>query len=209
MMLELKNISKKFKNEQILENINVKFKKNKIYAIVGRNGSGKSVLLKIICGMYSPTTGEVLFDGEDYIKKYGVPKNTRASIEKPDFISELSGFENLNLLARIQNKITKQEILESLEKVNLIEEKDKLFSKYSQGMKQKLAFAQVIMELPEIMIFDEPFNGMDDESTKKLRNELVNLKKDRIIIIATHYNEDIKDIADEVYKIENKKIWKL
>lgn len=209
MMLELKNISKKFKNEQILENINVKFKKNKIYAIVGRNGSGKSVLLKIICGMYSPTTGEVLFDGEDYIKKYGVPKNTRASIEKPDFISELSGFENLNLLARIQNKITKQEILESLEKVNLIEEKDKLFSKYSQGMKQKLAFAQVIMELPEIMIFDEPFNGMDDESTKKLRSELVNLKKDRIIIIATHYNEDIKDIADEVYKIENKKIWKL
>ena len=159
--------------------------------------------------MYSPTTGEVLFDGEDYIKKYGVPKNTRASIEKPDFISELSGFENLNLLARIQNKITKQEILESLEKVNLIEEKDKLFSKYSQGMKQKLAFAQVIMELPEIMIFDEPFNGMDDESTKKLRSELVNLKKDRIIIIATHYNEDIKDIADEVYKIENKKIWKL
>jgi len=208
MKLEVKNLSKKFKNEFVLENVNLSFEENNIYGLIGKNGSGKSVFLKMICGLYKPTTGQILFDGEDYISKNGYPKDTRATIEKPDFIADLSGFDNLKLLAKIQNKIGDKEIEEALRSVNLYEERNKKFHKYSQGMKQKLAIAQVLMEDPKIIILDEPFNGIEEESAQKLRLLLKKIKKDKIIIIATHYKEDLENIVDEIYKVENGKICK-
>lgn len=208
MKLEVKNLSKKFKNEFVLENVNLSFEENNIYGLIGKNGSGKSVFLKMICGLYKPTTGQILFDGEDYISKNGYPKDTRATIEKPDFIADLSGFDNLKLLAKIQNKIGDKEIEEVLRSVNLYEERNKTFHKYSQGMKQKLAIAQVLMEDPKIIILDEPFNGIEEESAQKLRLLLKKIKKDKIIIIATHYKEDLENIVDEIYKVENGKICK-
>ena len=161
MKIELKNVSKKYKDVTVLSDINVVFESGKIYGFIGRNGSGKSVLLKMICSFYTPTTGEILFDGENIIKEKKFPPSTRALIEKPNFIPDLTGYENLELLASIQNKIGKEEILKSLDDVNLIAEKDKKYSKYSLGMKQKLGIAQVIMEDPKIMILDEPFNGIE------------------------------------------------
>jgi len=208
MKIEVKNLSKKFKNEVVLENINLCFEENHIYGLIGKNGSGKSVFLKMLCGLYKPTSGEILFDGENCILKNSFPKDTRAIIEKPEFIPDLSGFENLKLLAQIQNKISDKEINDTLKLVNLYEERNKKFYKYSQGMKQKLGLAQVLMENPKIMILDEPFNGIEEESSNKLRNLLKEIKKDKIIIIASHYKEDLENIVDEIYKVENKGICK-
>ena len=111
MKIEIKNVSKEFKGIEILHDLNATFESGKIYGLIGRNGSGKSVFLKMLCGFYKPSSGEILFDGVNYIKENTFPKDTRALIEKPDFISDLSGYENLELLAKIQNRIGKEEIL--------------------------------------------------------------------------------------------------
>ena len=209
MKIELKNVSKKYKDVTVLSDINVVFESGKIYGFIGRNGSGKSVLLKMICSFYTPTTGEILFDGENIIKEKKFPPSTRALIEKPNFIPDLTGYENLELLASIQNKIGKEEILKSLDDVNLIAEKDKKYSKYSLGMKQKLGIAQVIMEDPKIMILDEPFNGIEEKTDDKLRELLKSeAKKDKIIIIASHIKEDIENLCDVIYKFDEGKMEK-
>lgn len=197
MKIVIKNINKKFKNNIVLDDINMELESGKIYGLCGRNGSGKSVLLKIICGFYYPTSGEVLFDGINYSSNNTYPKDLRALIEKPSFLPNLSGFENLKLLASIQNKIGDKEILETLKKVNLFDEKDKPFKEYSLGMKQKLGIAQVLMEEPKIMILDEPFNGIEEQSVNKIKKVLEEEKeKDKLIIMSSHIKEDIEALAD-------------
>lgn len=204
MEIVVKNVSKKFKKVTILENINMKFESGKIYGIVGRNGSGKSVFLKILCSFYKPTTGEVLFDNVNYSSNNSFPKSTRALIEKPTFFPDLTGFENLKLLASIQNKIGDDEINSTLEMVNLSNDKDKKYSEYSLGTKQKLAIAQVLMENTDVMIFDELFNGIEDDTVDKIRNILLELKnQNKIIIVTSHIKEDIDILSDEVYKFNN------
>lgn len=204
MKIQINHVSKKFKNTVILEDINVEFESGKIYGLVGRNGSGKSVFLKMICGFYTPTSGEILFDGRNIIKEQSYPPSTRALIEHPNFLPDLSGYDNLELLAQIQNKITKEEIEKALEDVNLIAEKDKKYSKYSLGMKQKLGIAQVLMEDPSVIILDEPFNGIEEESVTKIKKLLLEeKKKGKIIIIASHIKEDIVELSDKVYKFDN------
>lgn len=210
MRIDVKNVTKAFKQITILENINMTFESGKIYGLIGRNGSGKSVFLKMLCGFYSPTNGEILFDNINCIKQKLFPPNTRALIEKPDFISDLTGYENLELLAKIQNKIGKDEIIDALKKVNLLEDMDKKFGKYSLGMKQKLGIAQVLMENPEVMILDEPFNSIEDDTVDTLRNLLIEEKKrGKIIILATHIKADISKIVDELYKFDKKNVIKL
>lgn len=207
MKIELKNISKKYKDVTVLNDVNAVFESGKIYGFIGRNGSGKSVLLKMICSFYTPTTGEILFDGKNIIKENKFPPSTRALIEKPNFIPDLTGYENLELLASIQNKIGKEEILKSLDDVNLTSEKDKKYSKYSLGMKQKLGIAQVLMEDPKIIILDEPFNGIEEKTADKLRELLKNeVKKDKIIIIASHIKEDIENLCDVIYRFDEGKM---
>ena len=204
MIIEVKNVSKSFKGIPVLNNVNLKFQSGKIYSLVGSNGSGKSVLLKLLCGFYEPTEGEILQDGVNYIKEKKFPMDTRCLIEKPCFLPELSGFKNLKLLASIQNKIFDSDILNALEIVNLIKDKDKKYGKYSLGMKQKLGIAQVLMEDPTVLILDEPFNGIEKESAKVLRKHLKELaKKDKIIIIASHIEDDIHGFADEIYEFDN------
>lgn len=203
MIVKLKDITKSFKNNIVLQKINLELKPGKIYGIVGRNGSGKTVLLKIICGIMETDSGEVLFDNENYLKKYGIPKSTRALIENPDMINELTGFENLKLIASIQKTISDKEIYDVLELVGLEGEENKKYKEYSLGMKQKLGIAQVIMEDADLLIFDEPFNGLDDKSTKKMRNLMKELKKkNKIVIISTHIKEDIDNLIDELYRID-------
>lgn len=207
MKIEVKNLSKEFKKILILDNISVTFEKGKIYGLIGKNGSGKSVFLKILCALYEPTNGEVLYDETNIFKEEKIPSNTRALIESPNFIEELTGYENLEMLANIQNKIGRHEIEEALRKVNLYEEKDKKYSKYSLGMKQKLGIAQVLMEDPEVMILDEPFNGIEEETAVKLRGILKEeRKKGKIIILASHIKEDIENLADVIYKFDGGKI---
>ena len=210
MQIIVKDVSKKFKKVTVLNNINMTFESGKIYGLVGRNGSGKSVFLKILCSFYKPNTGEVLFDNINYSSNNSFPPDTRALIEKPTFFPDLTGFENLKLLANIQNKIGDDEINKSLELVNLINEKDKKYKEYSLGMKQKLGIAQVLMENPDVMIFDELFNGIEDNTVDKIRNILLELKnQNKIIIVTSHIKEDIDILSDEVYKFDNGSVEKI
>ena len=204
MKLEIKNLSKKFKDVYVLKDINLTFESGKIYGFTGRNGSGKSVLLKIICGFYTPTSGEVLLDNYNYILNNDFPKSTRCLIEKPNFLPDLTGYENLKLLASIENKIGDKEIMDTIEKLNLKEEINKKYSKYSLGTKQKLGIAQVLMEDPELIVLDEPLNGIENDTAKEVRKILnEEKKKDKIIIVASHIKEDIDTLADVVYNIDN------
>ena len=204
MEIAVKNLTKSFKGIKILNNVNITFKSKKIIALVGRNGSGKSVLLKLLCGLYLPTEGEILFDNINYNLNDEYPPNTRALIEKPTFLDELTGFENLKLLSKIQNLIRDKEINEALKIVNLYDDKDKKFKHYSLGMKQKLGIAQVIMENPDVMIFDEPFNGIEKRTAEKLRKYLKEKKEEgKLIIIATHIKEDVEELADLVYEVDD------
>ena len=203
MKVKLENICKSFKNNNLLENINIEFEPGKIYGIIGKNGSGKSVLLKIICGFYNPDSGRVLFDNNCINLEKSFAPSTRALIAHPNFLPTLSGLDNLKLLASIQNVIGEDEIIVTLKKVNLFEERNKKYSKYSLGMKQKLGIAQVLMEDPDVEIFDEPFNGIDDESIEMIRTVLNEEKKrNKVIILATHLKNDIEELCDEVYKID-------
>ena len=209
MKFEIKNLTKKFKDVTIIDDVSITFNSGKIYGIVGRNGSGKSVFLKILCSFYNPTSGTILQDGFDYISNNSFPKNTRALIEKPDFVSELSGYENLKLLASIENKIGDEEIEKVLKDVNLYEEKDKKYHKYSLGMKQKLGIAQVLIENPDVLILDEAFNGIEESSVKKIKKILIEeKKKGKLIIITSHIKEDIMELSDEIYEFNEGKLKK-
>jgi len=204
MIIKIENVTKKFKNNVILKDVSLTLESGVIYGLIGRNGSGKSVFLKLLCAFYEPTQGEILFDDVNVIKNRSFPKNTRALIEKPNFLPDLSGYENLKILADIQKKIGEREIEDALKIVNLYEEKDKKYAVYSLGMKQKLGLAQVFMEDPQIIILDEPFNGIENKTAEKLRKYLLEeRKRGKLIIIATHIKDDIKKLADCVYQFDD------
>ena len=203
MKIEVKGVTKKFNDEEVLKNINMILNDGKIYGFIGKNGSGKSVLLKIICGFYKPTSGEVLINDVCYNKNDIYVPDLRALIEKPNFFDNLTGFENLKLLSDIQNTITDSDIISTLEDVNLSEVKDKKFHQYSLGMKQKLGIAQVLMEDSKILIFDEPFNGVDNESVSKISKIIKEKKNNRIIIITSHYLDEINKLCDVIYEFDN------
>lgn len=208
MKVEIKNLSKSFKNNKVISDVFLTFEDGNIYGLYGRNGSGKSVFLKLLCGFYLPTTGTILFDNINYNDRLDYPSFLRALIEKPSFFPDLSGFENLQLLANIQQKITSNDIIKALDIVNLIDEKDKNYSKYSLGMKQKLGIAQAIMEDPKILILDEPFNGIEEKTVQKLIKYLISEKeKGKIIIISTHIKEDLNKLADIIYYFDEGKIY--
>lgn len=209
MKIEVKNVRKDFKKINVLHDLNITFESGKIYGLIGRNGSGKSVFLKMICGFYEPTEGEILFDGVNIIKEKTFPSNTRALIEKPCFLPDLTGLENLQLLASIQKKINSDDINKTLKDVNLYDERNKKYSQYSLGMKQKLGIAQVLMENPDVIILDEPFNGIENSTADKLRKLLLNEKKNgKIIIVASHIKEDIEILVDELYEFDGGTITK-
>lgn len=199
----IKNVSKSFDGIEVLHDVNLDLEEGKIYGFIGRNGSGKSVLFKIICGLYYPTSGSVLVDGVDIHKNDVFPNDMRVLIEKPNFLPNLTGLENLKLLASIQNKITEEDIILILDKLNLKKDMNKLYHKYSLGMKQKLAVAQVFMENPKMMIFDEPFNGIEEKTVEVIKKILLEEKKNgKIILISSHIKEDIEELADTIYFVD-------
>ena len=204
MKIELSNIKKDFKNVNVLHDINYIFESGKIYGLSGRNGSGKTVLLKILCGLIKPTTGHITIDGTEVNINNVYKFNIGALIENPKFLPDLTGLENLKVLAEIKNEIDDEKIVEVLKKVNLYEEKDKKYNKYSLGMKQKLGIAQAIMEDQKIILLDEPFSGIEEISVKKIKEFLKEeVKKDKIIIISSHIREDILELANEILYFDN------
>lgn len=192
-MIVLKNITKKIKNNIVLEDINLELKEGNIYVLFGRNGSGKTMLLRLIAKLILPTSGEFKNDSD----------NIGCMIEKPNFLPYLTGYENLKLLKDINNKVADDRINYYLKEFNLYSEKDKKYSEYSLGMKQKLGIIQAIMENQDVIILDESFNCLDEETFKILRETLIKLKKEnKIIILATHIKEDVENIGDKTFYIQ-------
>lgn len=207
-MIKVENICKKIKNNEIIKNISYQFDCGKIYGLYGRNGSGKTVFLKLLSGFYKLDSGSVLYDGVSYSKN-NVCKDVRVLIDGPSFYGDLSGYDNLKLLADINKKISNKEIEDILKVVNLYDEKDKKYSKYSKyslGMKQKLGIAQALMENTKYIFLDEPFNGVEEATVTKLIDYIKSIKKDKVIIISTHIKEDLDNISDVIIKIEDGKI---
>lgn len=209
MKIKVDNLCKTIKNNCILENISYEFESKKIYGIVGRNGSGKTVFLKILCGLYSPTTGSVYINDEKVTLDNNYKFNIGALIENPKFFNDLSGFENLKILADIKKEINEEKIISFLDMFSLKNDMNKKYGKYSLGMKQKLGIIQAIMEDQKIIILDEPFNGVEESTVKIIKDYLKEeVKKDKIIIITSHIKDDLENLVDKTIKFDNGKLIK-
>lgn len=199
----VENVNKSYKGNQVLQNINISFERGKIHGIIGRNGSGKTVLIKTICGFVHPDTGRVLVDGKIIGKDIDFPKNIGAIIEAPGFLHNASAYKNLEYLASLRRVIGKEEIRKAIEIVGLNPDDKKHVGKYSLGMKQRLGLAQAIMENPDILILDEPMNGLDKEGVSEIRELLLDFKsKGKTIIIVSHNSEDINMLCDTVHEMD-------
>ncbi len=206
-IIKVDKVIKKFGSDIALGNVSVEFERGKIYGIVGRNGSGKTVLFKTITGFLKPSSGRVIVDGKEIGKDTDFADNIGIIIETPGFLSSYSGYKNLEYLASIKNIIGKKEIKKSMERVGLDANSKKKVGKYSLGMRQRLGIAQAIMENPDILILDEPMNGLDNQGVEDVREILLNLKEEgKAIILASHNKEDIEVLCDEVYEMDHGKL---
>ena len=206
-MIYVRNLSHTINKHQILTNVSIEAKSGEAVGLVGGNGSGKTMLMKCICGFNSMFTGEIEFLGDKIGKDAEFPKNTGFIIETPGFMPYLSGYENLKLLAGIRKKIGRDKIAEYMGLTGLDIHDHKKVKKYSLGMRQRLGLTQALMEDPDILILDEPFNGLDRKMAEKMRNVL-NREKERgkTILLASHNQKDIECICDRTYEIDGGKI---
>ena len=207
-VIKVEHVSMVFGEETVLKDVSFEFEEGKIYGIIGNNGSGKTVLMKCICGFLVPTRGKIFVNYKQVGKEIDFPEDMGIIIETPGFLPNLTGFKNLELLASIQNKIGVDVIRETLEKVGLDYKSQKPVAKYSLGMRQRLGIAQAIMEDPSILILDEPFNGLDKEGVLRMRELLKELKKQgKAMILASHNGQDIEELCDVVHDMEEKWQW--
>lgn len=202
-MIEITNLCKSFKDTKVLNDITIKIKKGNIIGIIGRNGSGKTVLFKCICGLISPTKGTVKINNKILGKDIDIPNNIGAIIENPGFLPNYSGFKNLKFLAMIKNQISNEHIKDTIKLVGLNPDSKKHVGKYSLGMRQRLGIAQAIMEDPDVLILDEPMNGLDNDGVQDMRKLFLKLKEQgKTILLASHNKEDIEVLCDEVYMMD-------
>lgn len=201
-MIILENVSKTFKDKTVLQNTSLTIEDGKIVGFVGRNGSGKTVLFKLICGLLRPTTGTVTVQGKQLGKDCDFAPDVGVLIETPSFISYESGFRNLRDLAAIRKKITPEEVRAAIRSVGLDDTDKKWVGKYSLGMRQRLGIAQAIMEHPSLLILDEPMNGLDRSGVEEMRKLFSSLRDDgTTILLASHAAEDIDLLCDTVYEV--------
>lgn len=206
-IIKIENLTKRFGNVTVLNNVNVNFEKEKIHGIVGRNGSGKTMLMKCICGFLKPTEGTITVSEKVVGKDVEIPPDIGVIIETPGFVTNYSGYKNLKLLASVRGKITNDEIMKAMNIVGLDAKNRKHVGKYSLGMRQRLGIAQAIMEKPKILILDEPMNGLDNDGVQHIRNVLLELKEQgTTIILASHNKEDIDVLCDRVCYMDKGRI---
>lgn len=202
--VEIIHLYKRIGKREILSDICAELESGKIYGFFGRNGSGKTMLFRAVCGLIKPTSGEVRIHGQVLHKDRSFPESVGVIIESPGFWEYYTGFQNLKQLASIKRKISDQQIKESIQRVGLDPEDDRVYKKYSLGMKQRLAIAQAIMEEPDLLVLDEPTNALDEEGVELVRNILLEEKKrGATILIASHNKEDIELLSDEKFRISN------
>lgn len=206
MKIEIHNLSKVIRKVTILDQISLVMESGKIYGLQGRNGSGKTMLMRCICGLVYPTEGEVWIDEKKLNQDISFPQSIGALIENPGFIGSYSGFQNLKLLASINPTIDDAQIASSMERLGLIPDDRKKYRKYSLGMKQKLGIAAAFMENPDLILLDEPFNALDEKSIAVVKDILLEKKKQgALILLSCHDHEDLEQICDEIFVIQDGK----
>lgn len=197
-MLNINNLCKSFKNYDVLKNINYTFKPSTIYCIQGKNGSGKTVFLKSICGLTKATSGTIEYDGKILNKDFSILPSLGVIIETPLFWKDKTGLETLEFLTSIKGNVKKEECIEALNKVGLGEVKNIRIRKYSLGMKQRLAIAQAIVEKPKILLLDEPTNSLDGDGVEIFQKIMIEEKaRGATILIVSHVMDDIDQICDK------------
>lgn len=203
----VKDFSKKLKNQLVLNNVNYQFNKGEIYGIFGRNGSGKTMLLRAISGLIRPTEGSVHIDDQQLHEDVSFPKSVGIIIENTGLLNGYDAVTNLKMLATIKKIASKEDIVKSIERVGLDANNRKKVKTYSLGMKQRLSIAQAIFEKPDIILLDEPTNGLDPDGIDLIRNILLEEKqRGAIIILASHNTEDIRILADHQIEMRNGEI---
>ncbi len=209
-IIEINGVSLTLRKTQILKDINKTFEKGKIHGLIGRNGSGKTMLMKCICGFIKPTEGEITVFGKKIGKDCDFPDSVGIIIETPGFIPYYSGYKNLKLLADLNRKITGEQVKNAMNQVGLAPELKRHVKKYSLGMRQRLGLAQAIMENPDLLILDEPMNGLDKDGVSDMRKYLLELKEQgKTILIASHSAEDIEILCDTVCEMDKGILTKL
>lgn len=206
-MIRIKDLNLNIKGHQILSDVNLDLEAGRIYGLVGNNGSGKTMLMKCICGFVRPTSGEVNVNGTVIGKDTDYIGDTGIIIENPGFIPYYSGRRNLKLLSEISRKADEEKIRATMELCGLNPDLKLPVRKYSLGMRQRLGIAQAIMEDPSILILDEPMNGLDREGVAVIRKLLLGLKEQgKLILVASHNREDIDILCDQVYEVEKGRV---
>ena len=201
-VVRLEDYCKSFKSAEVLKNINLTLESGKVIGLKGKNGSGKTMLMKAISGLILPTSGKVYINDKELGRHISFPPSIGILIENPSFISNYTGFKNLKILASIQNRISDDEIRDAIRKVGLDPDDKRTFKKYSLGMKQRLGIAAAIMERPDIVILDEPINALDEAGAGLIKGLLDELKANgSLIIIACHDTEELNYLSDEIYEI--------
>ena len=207
MIIKLDNIEKSIKGNQVLNQVSFEFESGKIYGIYGRNGSGKTMLMRMILGLIHSDHGSVTIDGKIIGKDIDFPESVGAMIENPGFFPYATGYENLKMLADIKGKIDENDIRKAIQKVGLDDQEKRVVAKYSMGMKQRLAIAQAIMEKPDLLVLDEPTNALDQEGVDVFRKIIQSeAKRGTLIIISSHNKEDIDILSDIKIRMESGKI---
>ena len=207
MYIKITDVNKTIKKAPILRDINLEFTGGKVYGLRGKNGSGKTMLMRAICGLITPDSGIIDIDGKILGKDISFPESIGVLIENPAFIGNYIGFKNLKVLASIQNRIGDEQIRKALEDIGLDPDDKRTYRKYSLGMKQKLGIAAAVMENPDIIILDEPINALDEVSVEKVHDILEEQKKrGAVIIIACHDKEELDQLSDEIIEISDGRI---
>lgn len=202
-VIEVQNVHKFFGEEHVLKDVSHTFEKGKIHGIVGNNGSGKTVLMKCICGFLRPDSGTIFVNHKQVGRETDFPEDIGIIIETPGFLPQLSGTQNLRILASLQRKANIHTIRVVLEQVGLDPDMKKPVGKYSLGMRQRLGFAQALMEDPSLLILDEPFNGLDKYGVVHIRNVIKGLREEgKTIILASHNQVDIDELCDTVCEMD-------
>lgn len=200
----IRNVSKTIKRAEVLKNIDLSFESGKVYGLQGINGSGKTMLMRIIIGLIRPTAGEVSIDGRLLWKDISFPESIGFLLENPAFLDGYSGYDNLRILASVEKKADKNDIKNTLARVGLAPDDKKKYKKYSLGMRQRLGIAAAILEKPDIILFDEPTNALDADGVEIVKKIVSEEKKRGAIVIAACHDADIlNQIADEIIVMQN------
>lgn len=210
MKIEIKNVTKIIKKTKVIDSVSLKFEGGKIYGLSGKNGCGKTMLMRLISGLIYPTTGEIIINDKILGRDCSFPESIGLLIENPAFLTDYTAYENLKMLnGMVGKKLSKEEILDVIESVGLDPKDKRKYYKFSLGMKQRLGIAAAIMGKPEVILLDEPINAIDVDGVSEIRNLIRDFRdEDRVIVIACHDKEEMEYMADEIIYMKDGKIVK-